>query len=160
MGAKGKIANVDAALRAVAVVEQATGTTIHILDAEAVCGPAHLASALIHARRSHERKRARARDAKVEMMLYLAGARQIARAMEIAGLSGRTKAVALAIEGTRAAAQKASQALFTKLGLVRDDAALAPSTKKLRRLEVPDMVGNADDPEAIAMEHTASLDVE
>ena len=160
LGARGKVPPLEKALAAVEGVERALGVSIHIVDAAAVCGPGHLASALLHARRAHERGRGRARSLKVEVFLYLAGQRQIGSALDTAGLSPKTTAVGIAVEGTAGKAQRAASELLGALKLKRADKALAPGVKKLARLPAAAPGAGATDFEALAMETTASLDLE
>lgn len=159
-GGTGDPPPVETALKRAREVEREFAVRVHLVDAAAVCGPAHLASALAHARRSHDRGRARARDLKVELMLYLTGKRQIARAIAAAGLSPKTRGVALAVEGPVKQAADAAVALLHALDLSRDDEVLAASEKKARTLGVS---GSADDPlgwESLALEVVAMLDLE
>ena len=157
---KARISSVDVALKLVSEVEKKAGVTVHAVDADAVCGPAHLASALLHARRSHANKRPRARDFKVELMLYLAGQRQIERAIQIAGLSSRTRALAFVIEGERDAAELAAKRLTEAFALAPDLSVLTPGLPKLARLGVLPGSAKDTDLEALALENVAILDLE
>jgi KEOPS complex subunit Cgi121 len=157
---KMRVSTVDEALRRVSAVEKRSGARVHIVDADAVCGPAHLASALLHARRSHAQGRARARDPKVELMLYLSGHRQIERAIQVAGLSPRTRAVAFVIEGERGPAQRAATELTASLELAPDLSVLTPGLPKLARLGVLPGSPKDTDLEALALENVAILDLE
>jgi tRNA threonylcarbamoyladenosine modification (KEOPS) complex Cgi121 subunit len=156
---RGKVADIDFILKCAAAVEAVAGVTVHVVDADAVCGPAHLASALLHARRAHANARGNARDLKVELMLYLSGQHQISRAMQVAGISKRTRALAFAIEGSEKSAERAAADLSTALRLKPDLSALAPGLPKLARLGVLPGKGKGEDLEALALEAVALLDL-
>jgi len=157
---KSRVSDVDSALRKVSEVEKKSGATIHIVDADAVCGPAHLASALLHARRSHANHRPRARDLKVELMMYLSGQRQIERAIQIAGLSPRTRALGFVIEAPREAAERTATMLAKAFDLTPDLSVLTPGLPKLARLGVLPGSSKDTDLEALALEAVAILDLE
>lgn len=161
VGGRGKVPDLDGALSAAAAVERRLGVRITLVDAAAVCGPGHLASAVHHARGAAAAGEARARDPRVELMLYLTGQRQIKHAMDRAGLGPKTAAVAVVVEGPAAKSARAAHELLAAVGLRRDDRAMAPSRAKLRRLlgKVAPAGGGAD-LEALAMEHTAMLRLE
>lgn len=159
-GGGGQPPKLEEALTRVAKIEKEYAVTIHLLDAKAVCGPAHLASALMHARRAKERGRARARDAKVELMTYLVGNRQIARAIEKAGISQKSTGVAMAIEGAAQPAYDAQVALLHALDLSRSDDVLAPTAAKAKALGVAGAAADDEGWEALAVEVVAALDLD
>jgi KEOPS complex subunit Cgi121 len=158
-GAGGDPPPVETALDRVASVERRHSVRVHFVDAKVVCGPAHLASALLHARRSHERGRPRARDPKVELMLYLTGRRQITRALEAAGISKATHHVGFALEGEAQAAEEATVNLLHELDLSRSDEALTASEAKARALGVRGDAEHEQGWEALALEVVALLDL-
>ena len=159
-GAKGAIVDVERALERVRNVESETGARIHIVDARAVCGAAHAGSALLHARRAHERGRGRARDLKVDVMMYLTGQRQISHAIERAGLRATSTRVVVMVEGDEKGARLAAERLLRALTLEREDGALAAGTAKLKGLGLRPTADDASDPEARALELVAMLDLE
>ncbi len=159
-GAKGPAPGRDRTLRTVGAAERKFGVRVTVVDAAAVCGPAHLAGAVHHARMAAAAGEARARDPQVEVMLYLSGQRQIKNALARAGVGPKTKAFAFVIEGAGARAKAAFAALCKELGLKRDDSALSPSRSKYRRLSGAAAPAGERDLEALAMEHTAMLRLE
>jgi KEOPS complex subunit Cgi121 len=159
-GASGTPPPLEEALGRTAAVERAHGVKIHLLDAGAVCGAAHLASALLHARRAKERGRAHAREPKVELMLYLTGNRQIARAIEAAGIGPETLGVAIAIEGAAQEAYDAHVEVLHALELSRDDSVIEPSAKKAKALGVSGTAKDEAGWEALAIEKVAVLDLD
>lgn len=159
-GAGGTPPDLETALARTAAIEKEHEVTIHLVTAAAVCGPAHLGSALFHARRSRERGRARARDAKVELMLYLTGSRQIARAMEAAGIGPTRPGVAMAIEGPAQAAFDAHVDLLHKLELSRDDSQLDATATKAKAMGLSAKGKDEDAWEMLAIEKVAVLDLE
>ncbi len=159
-GARGSLPDLKVTLSRIAAIEKSTGVRLHVVDASRVCGAAHLASALMHARRAHERGRGRARDLKVELMLYLAGDRQISKAIESAGVKRGTKAVGVAVEGAHKSALRAAADLFEALSLERDDAALTGSAAKAKALRAAGYGKDAAEWEGLALEVTAFVDLE
>jgi tRNA threonylcarbamoyladenosine modification (KEOPS) complex Cgi121 subunit len=130
------------------------------VDARAVCGAAHLASAVLHARGAAAAGAARARDPKVEVMLYLSGQRQIKHAMARVGVGPRTAAFGIVLQGPAASTERAVGDLLAALSLRRDDKALSPSRAKLRRVLGEAPPAGVDDFEALALEATAMLRLE
>lgn len=159
-GGGGQPPAVEAALAKMHAIEAAQGVTVHIVDAAAVCGPAHLASALAHARRARERGRPKARDAKVELMLYLSGQRQIAKAIEAVGLKRNTHGVGFAVEGDRGAAERAMVALLHALDLSRSDDVLSASATKARAAGAVGTAKDAEGWETLAIEAVAMMDID
>ena len=159
-GAGGMPPELEEALARVAAIEREHGVTIHLVTAAAVCGAAHLGTALFHARRSRERGRARARDAKVELMLYLTGSLQIARAMEAAGIGPKRPGVAMVIEGPAQAAWDAQVDVLHALDLSRDDAQLDATAAKAKAMGLSAKGKDADAWEKLAIEKVAVLDLE
>ena len=159
-GARGLLPDLAVTLSRIAAVERSTGVRVHVVDASRVCGAVHLASALLHARRAHERGRGRARDLKVEVMLYLAGERQISKAIASAGVKRGTKAVGVAVEGAQKSSARAASELFQALALDRDDAVLRASSSKAKALPVAGAGKTAAEWENLALEATAFLDLD
>jgi tRNA threonylcarbamoyladenosine modification (KEOPS) complex Cgi121 subunit len=159
-GAGGTPPELEAALARTAAIEKEHGVTIHLVTATAVCGAAHLGSALFHARRSRERGRARARDPKVELMLYLTGNRQIAKAMEAAGIGPKRPGVAMAIEGPAQAAYDAHVEVLHALDVSRDDSQLEATAAKAKAMGLSAKAKDEDAWEMLAIEKGAVLDLE
>jgi len=160
VGARGKPPGLKRALAAVGSAERRHGVRITVVDARAVCGAAHLASAVHHARGAAAAGEARARDPRVEIMLYLSGQRQIEKALARAGVGAATSAFGFVAEGRAGSAGRALAEALSSLSLARDDTVLAPSRAKLRRvLGGPPPPGTSDF-EALALENTAVLRLE
>lgn len=157
---RGKAPGLQRVLGAVAAVEERFGVRITVVDAGAVCGPGHLAGAVRHAREAAAAGEARARDPRVEVMLYLTGQRQIKNALKRAGVGPGTRAVAAVVEGPAPKAARAAAELLEAVGMGRDDRAMDPSAAKLRRLTGEAPPAGTEDWEALAMENTAMLRLE
>ena len=97
-----------------------------LFDARAVMGREHLEVAYERSKRSFADGSNLSRDVCMETMLYLAGTRQIKTALQVAGVSEDTVAVAVIIT-----TEEEPTLLKT---LVRDDTVLAPSDSKLKHL--------------------------
>ncbi|HEV8360341.1 MAG TPA: KEOPS complex subunit Cgi121 [Candidatus Thermoplasmatota archaeon] len=110
---RGRLGDPRAALARAEAAAQPHGSEVQLVRAEAVVSEAHLASAALHARRAVAEGRARAQSLGLEFLRYLAGERQIARAIATAGLApeGR-EAIAVALGGDpRAALSAVARAL-------------------------------------------------
>lgn len=160
LGARGSLPDLKVSLARIAAVEKSHGVRVHVVDASRVCGAAHFGSGLMHARRAHDRGRGRARDLKVEFMMYLAGQKQISKAIASAGLKHGTKAVGLAIEGAHKSADRAAVELLEALSLKRDDGVLRASAAKAKSLPVAGSGTTASQWEALALEAAAFLDLD
>ncbi len=85
--------------------------TIQAVDARYIAGPAHVRTAIEHADRAFDRGNNIARDRGLEILLYLAGTRQIEQALSLGLEAGETPTVFI-IDGDReAAAASALEAL-------------------------------------------------
>lgn len=80
-------------------IESTHDVTVQALDARLVCGRAHLESAVEHANRSIARGEAIATDRAVEILCYVAGTRQIDRALELGVEPGVTPIVVIVDNG-------------------------------------------------------------
>lgn len=132
VGARSSAREVQELLERIQGFARAHGGTAQLLDASAVFGPAHLASAYEHAARSHARGEATAESLGVEFLRYAAGERRIDRAIEVVG-ARRNSPLAVALFGDVPVA-----AALRSAGLVRDDRVLSPRGKSLGRLGISD----------------------
>ncbi|VTT86794.1 Uncharacterized protein MJ0187 [Halorubrum sp. DM2] len=89
------IADLDAFLADLDEVAAETGAVVQAFDADLVVSPAHLREAARLAARAIARGEAVARDPGVEILLYVAGRRQIDRALELGVSEGERAAVVL-----------------------------------------------------------------
>jgi KEOPS complex subunit Cgi121 len=159
-GAGGDPPELKETLKRVGEVEARHGVTVHVVDGRAVCGPAHLACALMHARRARERGRPHARDPKVELMVYLAGTRQIARALKKAGIGAKCTYLGFAVEGKAQAAWDAAVELLHALDVSRADEQLRATPEKAKALGVAGSAEDEEGWEALAVEAVAMVDLE
>ncbi len=90
-----------------------------VVDADRVCGPEHMASALMHAERAFRNRRNAADSLAMETMLYLSGERQLSKARERVGLKAGTERVAILF-----LEQGPEDGLWQRLGLRHDDSVL------------------------------------
>jgi KEOPS complex subunit Cgi121 len=160
VGSRGKAPALGRLLDAIDRAEAEHGVRLFVVDGRAVCGPAHLASAVLHAEGAAAAGERRARDEKVEVMLYLTGQRQIEKAIARAGVSKGTRTFAMAARGAPAKAERALDRTMVALGLARDDTVLSATPAKLKRLLGHAPPAGAEDLEALAMEQTAMFRVE
>lgn len=101
------------------------GTKAQLFDATRVAGHDHLAAALAMAERAAQRGESGARDPGLEFLRYLAGERQIGKALAAMGLRpGRAVVGALVLDGGAGLDRVAG-----RFGWRRDDALLDPAAR-------------------------------
>jgi len=93
------VGDVDAFVADLDAIAAETGVTVQAFDARYVVTRRHLERAVELADRAIDRGEAIARDRAVEILLYAAGRRQIADALEIGVSAGPTRAVVLVDAG-------------------------------------------------------------
>lgn len=130
------------------------GVTLCLFDADAVYSPRHLESAILHAERAFQSGTNSAKTFASEIFLYVTGERQVARALEVAGLKpGLERVVVLAI-GYKGGG--AIWDLLDRLGWRKSPAGLAPNANALERYGIRGLNGGS---EAALLERVALLDV-
>jgi len=100
---------------------------IVLMDADKVCGPDHITSAVIHARRAFEQGTAASNTLGMEVILYASGERQISKAKRKMGLHQETERVAVVLLSPE---DGDMNLLLRQLGLARDDSLLACGPEK------------------------------
>ena len=156
-GARGRVKDRDAVLRRAQDWAAARGSDVFLADACVVFGRNHLESAVLHAERSRDAGSMATRSLPMEALLYLAGQRQVADAIRVAGIKEGTTVVAMTVFGSAPVDD-----LIAHLGWSRDDDVLNARGKDLRVLGIRDtefgtvlQESRAD----LALERTALLDV-
>jgi KEOPS complex subunit Cgi121 len=125
LGAVGQVDDADRLLAAVKRVGE-----VLILDADAVCGPEHLRTAVEHAQRAFQRGTNAASSLPMETLLYASGERQISSALKKMGVRKGNQRLALVIfDGS-------IEETLAALGVVREDGVLSTSREKLIRMGV------------------------
>jgi tRNA threonylcarbamoyladenosine modification (KEOPS) complex Cgi121 subunit len=92
-----EIENVGEFLKCVERLEEEEGTSILVLNEDAVFGEDQIKAATMHAERNFSSGRNVARDFKTEVMRYIACERQIRDAIEKAGIKKGTKSFVLVL---------------------------------------------------------------
>lgn len=100
-----------------------------LMDADKVCGPDHITSAVIHARRAFEQGTAASNTLGMEVILYASGERQISKAKKKMGLHQETERVAVVLLSPL---DLGMDVLLRQLGLQRDDSLLTCGPEKGR----------------------------
>jgi KEOPS complex subunit Cgi121 len=141
------------------------GLRVQALDADSVCGLAHLLSALAHAHRAFERGKNLSRTLEVEWALCAAGVRQVGPALARVGVRRGTTRFAMLVlyEGVLVLADDVAAELLAGTGLRPDDGALEFRPEALRNLGVTDAELAAVPRErwqGLALERVALLDLE
>jgi len=123
-----------------------------LFDPDMVCGPAHLLSAAEHAERAFSNGTNRSNTLATEIILYAAGDRQISKAMRKMNPKDPEGPVAALIIGL-------SDLRLEAIGAERCDHILEASIDKARALGI-DIYGKGIDPESLALELVAMLEIE
>ncbi|MFQ5908745.1 MAG: KEOPS complex subunit Cgi121 [Thermoplasmata archaeon] len=116
LGARGEVRDVQQFIRRLRQVAQDLGLEGQAFDADLVFGAEHLLVAWDHAERAFSRGSNVASDRMVEVLLFAAGERQIAKALEKMGVKEGQDHMVLLLAG-----EGDPDRLLTKLGLERDD---------------------------------------
>ena len=111
------IDDVDAFLGIVREIEDRTDSVIQAIDSRYVAGDRHVTTAVELATRARDRGEAIADDPALEILLYVAGTRQIEQALRL-GISAETTDVVIVIHGgdESAAAERVQKALVENDG--------------------------------------------
>jgi KEOPS complex subunit Cgi121 len=95
------------------------------LDADVVCGKAHLEAAVIHAKRAMEQGTNASTTISMETMLFASGERQISKAKEKMGVKNGMRHFALVLFDCDDPAD-----ILRRLRMIKDDLVLMPSREK------------------------------
>ena len=157
-GARGTVKDRDEVLRQAQSWAAAKGSEVLLADASVVFGRDHLESAALHAERAQAQGSMATRSVSMEALLYLAGQRQVADAIRIAGIKDDTETVALVVFGGAPIDD-----LLAVLRWPRDDGVLEAGGKTLRVLgltRAAERTVSADRVTDLALEKTALVDLE
>ncbi len=157
-GARGKVADRDAVLREAQTWAASRGAEACLVDADAVFGRDHLESAALHAERAKATATMATRSLSMETLLYLSGRRQVAEAIDAAGLHSGNQTAAVVLFGDAPVDD-----LLAHLGWTRDDSVLAPEGKSLRALGLEKAAQKTVPQDRIAdlaLERTALVDLD
>ncbi len=134
---------------------------LQVVRADRVVGPDHVRSAGMHAQRSFAEGRGHAKTLDVEFLRYLAGERQIKRALDKMGVpDGHPAGVVVTLGEKRL---DALEHFVHTLGLATDDTLVAASEEKLRAFGVTDLQLAATTPSQrihLALEAVAEVDLQ
>ncbi len=156
-GARGIVKDRNAALHQAQAWAAEREADVLLADASVVFGREHLESAALHAERARDAGLMATRSLSMEALLYLAGQRQVADAIRVAGLKDGTETIAIVLFGPASVDD-----LLSSLTWSRDDAVLVPGGKDLSRLGIalPERQTVPEDRVAdLALERTALVDV-
>lgn len=96
------------------------------MDADVVCGRAHLEAAVVHAKRAMDQGTNAAATVAMETMLFASGERQISKAKEKMGIKDGMRHFALVLFDCSDPAE-----VLKRLRLIKDDLVLLPSREKV-----------------------------
>lgn len=133
---------------------------LQVVRADRVVGVDHLRSAARHAKRAFDEERNHADRMEVEFTRYVAGERQIRKAIEKMGIPDGHDAAILCAFGDKAA--DAVPYFIDFLGLVEDDAVIDASPDALDAFGITADARDATDPDHIldlALEAVAAVDL-
>ena len=128
LGAKGQISDPRAVIEYLQHLGKGEGLA---LDADMICGKAHVISAVTHAIRAFERGDNISGSLAMETVLYASGEHQISKAMKKMGIKIGTERVALILIDSIP-----SDNVIFSLSLKRDDDVLEPSDEKALRFGI------------------------
>lgn len=107
---------------------------VQVIRADRVAGKEHLMLAASHASKARLEGHKRARSLAMEFLLYTSGQRQIARAIELVGVSRDTRElVVIVFPKNRIDDNKIEEACTGLFGGVRDDSVIEIGSKKKMR---------------------------
>lgn len=133
---------------------------LQVVRADRVVGPDHVRSAALHAHRSAREGRAQADAPEVEFLRYLAGERQIRKAIDKMGLpDGAPAGIAIALGEKRT---DALRHLIHSLGLREDDGVIAADKDHLLSFGITEAQLAATTPTRhldLALEAVAAVDL-
>ena len=127
------------------------GGEVVIMDPMYVCGKDHVISAVKHAERSFEHGTNRSKTLLTEIILYVAGERQISKAMERMRPKQGCKEYALAL------LDQPADLKLQDIGMERDDSILSATKEKAERMGLENPFGIPY--EDLALETVALLDL-
>ena len=127
------------------------GGEVVIMDPMYVCGKDHVISAVKHAERSFEHGTNRSKTLLTEIILYVAGERQISKAMEKMKPKQGCKNYALAL------LDQPEDLKLQDIGMERDDSILSATKEKAERMGLENPFGIPY--EDLALENVAMLDL-
>lgn len=133
---------------------------LQVLRADRVVGVDHLTSAAMHAQRAFDEGRNHADDLAVEFTRYVAGERQIRKALDKVGILDGSPAAAVVGLGEKA--EDAVAHFLHALGLESDDSVLDATPEKLRGFGITDAQIEATAPERVTdlvLERVAAVDL-
>ncbi len=111
-------------------------STIQVSRSECLCGPKHAFHAAYLAMTALDQNRARAKKTEVELLLYLAGKRQIGEAIQAIGVTPETRSLAVVTVGpTESSVKNSLMDAKRILGGVEDDEVLELNPSKRRVLQ-------------------------
>lgn len=135
---------------------------LQVVRQDRVVGPDHVRSAALHAARAQRQGRMHAKTIEVEFLRYLSGERQIAAALAKMGLPKDKAADAAVVAALGPKREDALKHFIHSLGLIDDDALLAPTDEKLAAFGVTGAMlaaTTADRRMDIALEMVAQVDL-
>ena len=127
IGARGKI-NIEDAIKKL----RKFCSPCQIFDASVICGKEHILAACHHAEKAFEYKKNISNSLDMEILLYVAGKRQINEAIKFAGAKNNGKYVFLFYGKSL----KEAKDFIHNLGLKIDNSLLEPDIKKIKKFGI------------------------
>ena len=134
-GGWAEIRNVDKILRKLSEIDKRNGTTSQILNASRVAGKKHLLHATRLALIAQVTGRNFTQSLDIELICWIAGLRQIERALERVGIhEGEHQVALLTVGKSKEQVQHAQEEALKQLGIRRNDSVLGETPEKIREL--------------------------
>jgi KEOPS complex subunit Cgi121 len=132
MGARVDTQDIDAMLKTLAVIDKRSQTTCQIFDADRIAGEEHLVHAAKLALTAQATHLNFADSLNIELVCWVSGLRQIARAFDRVGVrKGCSHVAVLTVGKDREDVKRAQMETLRRLNLDRDDKVLDVNSKKI-----------------------------
>lgn len=134
-GGKGKIDDVEEALEIVGDVDEKRGTISQLFNARMIAGKTHLIHASKMTLESLDSGNSFADDPSIELTCWVAGLRQINKAIDRVGIKeGQGEIAAVTIGKNENKVAEAQKKIFEKLGIKKDKESLKITEKKIEKI--------------------------
>jgi KEOPS complex subunit Cgi121 len=165
VGGTSTVVDVDILLTELSKIAKKNGVIAQVFDADLVAGESHLVHAARLAILARETGRGFTNSLEVELLCWIAGERQIGRAIRKVGIRPGMRKLAFVVAGeTRGRVNKALREIVASLGLKPNPLAIALNRKKEKMIKeafsiTPEELGVAP-LEKLVMERVSSLELQ
>ena len=169
VGAEGKIEDIERFIEEVRKISEDKGIEIQVVDADLVCGKEHAISACHHAIRAFKENRNSMRKLSMELLLYMAGERQVKDAINKIGIKEESQRFVFIFLDSKdfkdlsgKISEENAESIVKSLGMKINEDVINVNREKLKRFgfteEELDTVGK-DKYADLILERVAMLDI-